>query len=162
MKSRMIGCGALIYVVSAMVACTPGRVAPPFPLPTPTATRTVAPTVAPTVTPTVTPAATATPVPTPGAVVLAGQNVSFTAAGSAYAQSVTATQANYIGSFAASTPPAGQTGSCSGIASISQTNAAKFSVTPVAAGHCVFSIAGGGGESAPLTIDVTTTTVGGS
>jgi hypothetical protein len=35
-------------------------------------------------------------------------------------------------------------------------------VTPVAAGHCAFNIAGGGGQSATLTIDVTTTQFGGS
>ncbi|MBV9408962.1 MAG: hypothetical protein JO164_09060, partial [Candidatus Eremiobacteraeota bacterium] len=71
-------------------------------------------------------------------------------------------QANYGGTFTSSTAASGQPNSCATIATISPATGTTFTVTPVAAGHCTFTIAGGGGNSATLTIDVTTTSVGGS
>ncbi len=97
-----------------------------------------------------------------GAVVLSPPSLAFTAAGAAHAQPVNASQVSYTGSFSATTAAPGQTNSCSGIASISPSSATAFTVTPVAAGHCTFTIAGGASQSATLTIDVTTTSVGGS
>ena len=102
------------------------------------------------------------PIPMPGAVVLAPNALAFTAVGAANAQSTTASESNYSGTFTAATAAAGQPNSCSGIATISPASGTTFSVTPVAAGHCTFTLTGGGTQSATLTIDVTTTNVGGS
>jgi hypothetical protein len=96
------------------------------------------------------------PSPSPGGVVLSSTSLAFTATGAANAQSVSATQANYTGTFTATTT------TCGGIATISPAAGTTFSVTPVAAGSCTFTIAGGGGLSATLTIGVTTTSFGGS
>ena len=87
---------------------------------------------------------------------LSPSSLAFTATGASNAQTVAVTQGNYSGAFTAS----GTT--CTGIATISAATAASFSVTPVAAGSCTFTITGSGGQSAALTIGVTTTTVGGS
>ena len=84
------------------------------------------------------------------------------AAGSASAQTFTASQSNYSGSFTSTTPSLGQPNSCSGIVTVAQNSSSQFTVTPVAAGTCVLTIAGGNGQSAPLSVVVTTTTVGGS
>lgn len=113
-------------------------------------------------TPSPSPSPTASPTPTPGAVVLAPNALAFTAVGASNAQSTTASESNYSGTFTAATAAAGQPNSCSGIATISPASGTTFSVTPVAAGHCTFTVSGGGTQSATLTIDVTTTTVGGS
>lgn len=94
--------------------------------------------------------------PTPGAVALSTSSLAFTATGAANAASVNATQLNYSGAFTASTS------TCGGIATISPASGATFSITPVAAGSCTFTIAGGAGQSATLTIGVTTTAFGGS
>jgi hypothetical protein len=64
--------------------------------------------------------------------------------------------------FTATTASAGQTHSCSAIATASPSGGATFTVTPVAIGHCTYTIAGANAMSATLTIDVTTTSVGGS
>ncbi len=76
--------------------------------------------------------------------------------GGTNAQSVTASQMNYAGTFTASTT------TCSGIATIASTGGAAFSVTPVAAGTCSFTITGGNATAATLNVVVTTTSVGGS
>jgi hypothetical protein len=96
------------------------------------------------------------PATAPGAVVLSPASLAFTAAGAASAQSVSATQASYGGSFTASTT------TCSGIATISPASGSAFTVTPVAAGACTFIISGGGSQSTSLAVGVTTTGVGGS
>ncbi|HEV8021736.1 MAG TPA: hypothetical protein VGP41_10760 [Candidatus Lustribacter sp.] len=101
-------------------------------------------------------APTPTPTPTQGAVMLSSSNLAFTATGAANAQPVSAAQANYTGTFTASTT------TCGGIATISPASGTAFSVTPVAAGSCSFTIVGGSGQSATLTIGVTTTSFGGS
>lgn len=80
----------------------------------------------------------------------------------AFAQSTTASQSGYSGSFTASTPAAGQTDSCAGLAQIAPSDGTVFAVTPLAAGHCTFAIQGAADRSATLTVDITTTTVGGS
>ena len=87
---------------------------------------------------------------------LSATSLSFTEAGASDAQTVTVTQVNYSGAFTPATT------TCSGIATISPTSGTSFTVTPVAAGSCTFTIAGGGGQSATLSVGVTTTTVGGS
>ncbi|HTX55825.1 MAG TPA: hypothetical protein VMD47_01855, partial [Candidatus Acidoferrales bacterium] len=65
------------------------------------------------------------------------------------------TQTNYTGAFTASTT------SCSAIATIANT-ASTFTVTPVAAGTCSFTVSGGSDATATLNVVVTTTSVGGS
>jgi hypothetical protein len=92
----------------------------------------------------------------PGAILLSPASLSFLAVGAANARAVNVTQANYSGAFTPSTT------TCSGIATIASASGASFSIVPVAAGHCTFSIAGALGKTATLTVDVTTTTVGGS
>lgn len=67
-----------------------------------------------------------------------------------------------VRSFTISTPPAGQTNSCNGIATVSPSSGTAFAVTASGAGHCTFAIADGRGQTVALTIDVTTTTVGGA
>jgi len=96
------------------------------------------------------------PSSTSGVVTLSSSSLAFTATGASDAQSVTVTQVNYSGAFTPSTT------NCTGIATISPASGTSFSVTPVAAGSCTFTIAGGGGQRATLTVGVTTTTVGGS
>lgn len=103
-----------------------------------------------------TPIPTPSPVPTPGAVALTPSALNFTATGAAYAQSTTASQSQFGGSFNASTA------TCIGIATVSPSSGTTFTVTPVAAGSCTFTIAGANGTSATLSVGVTTTTVGGS
>jgi hypothetical protein len=116
----------------------------------------------PTSSPTSSPTPTPTPTPTPGAVVLSSSSLAFTGAGGANARTVTATQTNYAGAFTAATAPTGQPNACGGIATIAASGGATFTVTPSASGTCSFSIAGGGGQSATLSVVITITTVGGS
>jgi hypothetical protein len=131
--------------------------------PSPSATPTIAPTATPPAAtpPTATPSPAASPSAAPGAVLLSVPNLAFTATGTASAQTFAASQANGSGTFTASTAATGS-GSCAGIATIAPTTGSSFTVTPLAAGACTFTIAGGGGQSAALTIDVTSTTLGGS
>jgi hypothetical protein len=121
--------------------CTPAT-SPMRPLPLPTETATAAPTAS------------------PSAVVLSPSTLSFAAIGSAYAQTVTASQSNYGGAFSVS----GTT--CTGYATITATSGTQFTITPTASRTsgtpCMVTIAGGSGQSAALTINITTTTVGGS
>lgn len=101
-----------------------------------------------------------TPIGTP--VVLSAASLAFTATGSPSTQSFTASESGYSGNFTASTAAAGQSSSCNSVATIAATNATSFSVTPLAAGQCTFTIAGFGLQTATLTVGVTTSTVGGS
>jgi len=111
--------------------------------------------------PTTSPTATPTSSPALGSVVLSATSLAFTAVGASAAQTVSVTQLNYTGNFTPSTAAAGAPNSCSGIATIT-VPFTVFVVTPVAAGSCTFTIAGGGAQSALLAISVTTTSVGGS
>ena len=95
-------------------------------------------------------------------VALSATTLAFTATGSANAKSVSASQPNYNGTFTATTAAAGQSTSCSSIATIASSGGATFSVTPVAAGQCTFTITGFGNQSATLTVGLTTSSVGGS
>jgi hypothetical protein len=105
-------------------------------------------------------AVSTTPIATP--VVLSVTSLAFTAPGSANAQSFSASQSNYSGNFTASTPAAGSSNSCSSVATITPSSGTSFSVTPLAAGQCAFTISGYGNQTATLTVGVTTATVGGS
>jgi len=130
------------------------------PTSSPTAVPTASPTAVPTASPTAVPTPTATPTPPP--VDLQPSSLSFLATGSSAAQTFDATESGFSGSFTASTPAAGTANSCSGIATIAPTSSAKtFTVTPVSHGHCTFSVSDGR-QSSIETIDVSTTTVGGS
>jgi hypothetical protein len=96
-----------------------------------------------------------------GPVVLNPSSLNFLATGANYTQTTTASQTGFSGTFTTSTPPAGQPNSCSGIATIAPQSPPVFAITPVGAGSCYFTFTGGGGQTANLTVGVTTTTVGG-
>lgn len=96
-----------------------------------------------------------TPSTAPGVVTLSPASLSFLTAGASAAQSVSPSQANYSGPFAALTT------TCAGIATISPASGSAFTVTPVAAGTCSFTVTGSG-ASATLGVTVTTTSVGGT
>jgi hypothetical protein len=130
--------------------------APPFF----TGTANPAPTQTPTAAPTQTP--TAAPTGSPAAVLLTAAKLAFAATGASGAQTVTASESNYGGQFTISTAAAGQTSSCSGVATASPSSGTAFAVVPTGVGHCTFAIADGSGQTATLTIDVTSTTVGGA
>lgn len=154
MKFLVAGGALLVAVTLSLAACSgPGgtaSVATLTPTPSPTPSASAAPT------------PTATPTPAPGSVTLSINSISFAGTGAANSQTVTASQSNYGGQFAATTPAGGQPNSCSGIATISPTtSSSSFTIAPVGLGHCTFTITGGNGQTTTLTVDVTTTTVGG-
>jgi hypothetical protein len=93
-------------------------------------------------------------VPTPVTVDISP--LKFPGAGSAYAQTITVTQQGYTGPFTL----AGS--SCYGIVSADTTSSSsgKFTITPVAAGTCSFTVTGRGAQTT-LPVSVTTVTVGG-
>jgi hypothetical protein len=91
----------------------------------------------------------------PGALTLSPSSIAFANAGASYAQTVQVIQKNYTETFTASTT------TCGGVATIAAAGSTTFTVTPVAAGSCSFTISGGSGQSATLTIGVTTTSLGG-
>lgn len=103
------------------------------------------------------PAASPTPTtePTPGPVTLSQSSLAFAAAGASYAQTVTASETNYSGSFTVSTM------TCSGIATVSPSSGTTFTVKPVSAGSCTYAITADNGQEATLTVGVTTTGIGG-
>ena len=122
--------------------------ATPAPTPTPTATPSPTPTLAPTPTP--------LPTPTPGPVIVNIPALQFLAVGAAYAKTIAVTQANYSGQFVLSGD------SCSGIAaSDATTSQQNFTITPLAAGSCSYTLTGGGGVQTALPVTVTTLTLGG-
>ena len=89
------------------------------------------------------------------AMTVSTSSLAFTAAGAT--GTFTVNENNYTGSFTA----ANGSPSCSGIATISPSSAAgpagQFSVTAVAAGQCQFKITDTNGQTAAVTITVTTT-----
>ncbi len=104
---------------------------------------------------------TSTPAPASIAVTLSPSSISFLGTRSAYA--FTATQNDYSGLFTVSTPASGQTNACSGIATVTPlTGFGIFTVIPVGAGQCTFTVTGGSGQTATLPVGVTITSVGGS
>jgi hypothetical protein len=105
----------------------------------------------------------ASPSPTLGSVTLSTSNLSLLGTGAVNSQMFTASQNNYGGAFTVTTPASGQPNSCSGIATVAPLlGAGPFTVTGVGAGTCSFTITGGNGLAATLTVVVTTTSVGGS
>ncbi len=139
---------------------TPTDTPSPSPSPTPTATPapTPAPTPLPTATPipTPTPTPTPTPAPTPGAVVANIPSLQFLGVGTTFAQTIIVTQANYDGLFAL-----GGT-SCNGLTAVDTTvSLQNFTITPLAAGTCSYTLTGGGGVQIALPVTVTTLTIGG-
>jgi hypothetical protein len=81
--------------------------------------------------------------------------LSFTAAGSAYAQAVSIVQSNNTAGFSISTCQSnGAT-----IASAPASTTGSLAVTPVAAGVCTFTVTGIGGHTATIGVTVTTTVV---
>jgi hypothetical protein len=133
---------------------------PPSPTPKPS------PTPLPTATPTATPAPTASPVPTPtasptaGALVITPQSLTFIATGASYAKTTQASEANYPGAFMASPSSCiDSNGTGTTVASIgpASTTSGLFTVTPLGAGACTFSITDSLGDLQTLSIGVTTT-----
>jgi hypothetical protein len=102
----------------------------------------------------------ATPSPSP-AVNLSVPALAFIATGAGNAQTVSASQAGFSGSFTAATAASGQAGSCSGVATIAAAGTNSFTVTPSGSGACTFTITGAGGMTASLGITVTVTVFGG-
>lgn len=138
---------------------SPSPTATPSPSPTPSPAPTPTPTPAPTATPLPDPTPAPTPTPTPTAtpvtapVVVNGPSLQFVAIGPAYAKTITITQANYGGEFVLSGM------SCNGIAAADTTMSQNnFTVTPLAAGTCSYTVAGAGGSQTTLPVTVTTTT----
>jgi hypothetical protein len=82
-------------------------------------------------------------------------SLSFTAVGSAYAQSTTVSENGYAGAFSL-------TSQCSGIATVAPAAQANtFTVTPQSPGTCTMTATDQRGASATLNVQVTTTTVTG-
>ena len=108
------------------------------------------------------PSPTPSPVPTASPLALTPSSLSFTATGAAAAMTFTVSERGFSGSFSVTTAMAGSQNSCSGIATVAPSSGSgTFTVTPQSNGHCIFTVSDGT-QSAPETIDVTTTTVGGS
>lgn len=127
-----------------------------------TSTSVPPPTVTPSPTPTPTPTPTATATPVSAAIVLKPASLSFTATGAANALPFTASETGFTGTFTVTTPATGTANSCNGIATVAPASGTgAFTVTAAGNGHCTFSVSDGT-TSATETIDVTTTTVGGS
>jgi hypothetical protein len=86
-----------------------------------------------------------------GGVVLKPSSLSFDATGSTNSKRVSVTQSNYTGSFA-------ESDDCTKIATLVATGngsgSASYTVTPVGAGSCKATFAGGYGDSASLPISV--------
>jgi len=125
---------------------TPTPAPTPAPTTAPTAKPTAAPTAAPSASPTATP--TATPAPTPGPISANPSALNFGNVGSAFAQTLTLTQANGS-TFTINSS------TCSAFVSVSGTSPA-FTVTPNAAGTCSLTVTGSGKT---LTVPVTVTTL---
>ncbi len=91
-------------------------------------------------------------------IVLSASSLSFLSLGATNSQTVSASEGNYSGAFSASST------TCSAIASIALQpgSTTVFVITPVGAGSCSFSVADTLGQSKPLAVSVTTTTVGGT
>jgi hypothetical protein len=81
--------------------------------------------------------------------------LSFTAAGSAYAQTVSIAQPNNSAGFGVSACQSNGTT----IASAPTSTGGSLTVTPVAAGFCSFTVTGSGGQTATIGVTVTTTVV---
>jgi len=120
------------------------------PTPAPTLSPTPVPTLSPTPAPTLSP--TPSPTPTPAPVGLSPASLSFTNLGAGNAQSVTAAQSGFTGTFTAS--GANCTQGSTTVATIASTSSNAFSVTPTAAGSCSVTITGSG-ASATLSVSVT-------
>ncbi|MBV9407856.1 MAG: hypothetical protein JO164_03475, partial [Candidatus Eremiobacteraeota bacterium] len=98
---------------------------------------------------------TPTPTPTPAALGVTPSTLSFTTAGSA--QPFTANENAYAGTLTA----ANGSPSCAGIATVSPATATgpsgAFTVTAVAAGQCQLTVKDTNGQTATVTVYVTTT-----
>lgn len=94
--------------------------------------------------------------PAAGKIVLTPSSLSFTAAGSAYAQKITASEPNYSGAFT-------QVNTCAKKATLTPSSGKgpklAFTVTPVAAGSCTLTIKDAGKNAASAPVGVTTSGV---
>jgi len=93
---------------------------------------------------------------------LSPTSLSILGTGNVNALTFGATQSNASGNFTVTTAASGST-SCSAVATVSPTSGTgPFTVTGLAAGTCSFTVSGDSGISAPLSVTVTTVSVGGS
>jgi hypothetical protein len=102
------------------------------------------------------PTPTSTPTQTPNTLVLAPTSFAINGAGSAYAQTLTVSEASYAGAFA-------ESDTCSGIATIAPGAGTGPSlaetVTGVASGTCAVTFSDGHGQKTSATIVVTISSV---
>ncbi len=119
----------------------------------------VIPTNQPSVSPSATPSPNASPSASPTAqpaasITLSPTNVfDFNAVGATYEQTIAVSEAGYSGAFTATT-------GCSTVVSVTSTTTTSFSITPLAAGSCIFEFTDShNNESGPVYVQVTTTQV---
>lgn len=98
------------------------------------------------------------PVTATGRIVLSPTVLNFVAAGSAYAQTFSASETNYSGTFTQSNTCNPNSGTIATISPASGTAPVTFTVTPQSAGSCTVTIGDSSGQSTSLTIGVTTST----
>jgi hypothetical protein len=154
----------LLGTCAFMVACGGSASNSPAPAP-PTSSPSSPPTGAPTATPSSAPTSTPTPTSTPSAaptataspapLTVAPSVLAFDATGSANAQSFTAAEKNYTGTYA-------ESDTCANVASVvpSSSGGPTFTVTPLGAGSCAITIRDSRNNTAVEPVGVTLTTGG--
>ncbi|HEY6235425.1 MAG TPA: hypothetical protein VIW69_10020 [Candidatus Elarobacter sp.] len=136
---------------SSSPTATPAPTSSPSPSPSPTPAP--SPTPSPTPTPVPPPSPSPTATPSPAMVAVNVPSLQFVGTGPAFATTITVTQAGYNGQFVLSGT------SCSTIATTDTTASQQnFTITPLAAGTCSYTLTGGGGAHTTVPVAVTTTT----
>jgi hypothetical protein len=97
------------------------------------------------------------PVTAFGKIIVSPTSLSFVAAGNAYAQTFSASEANYSGTFTQNNTCNPNSGTIATISPASGSAPVTFTVTPQAAGSCTVTVMDTNGQSKQLTIGVTTT-----
>jgi hypothetical protein len=143
--SSRVALAALLFSTGSVLASCGGSAATFGALAAPTPAATSTPTPSPSQSPSPSPSPAATPA---GAIVLSPSSLAFVAAGSANAQTFAASETGYSGAFT-------ESDTCPSIATIAQTSA-TFTVTPVAAGSCIVTVADSHQQKSTVTISVTT------
>jgi hypothetical protein len=92
-----------------------------------------------------------------GTIVLAPTSLSFLAAGSGFAQTFTASETGYPGTFTQTNTCNPSGGTIATVSPASGTAPVTFTVTPQSAGTCTITVSDSNGQSAGLTVTVTTT-----
>lgn len=96
------------------------------------------------------------PAPTPGPLAVTPAALTFLGPGPGQVQTVTASESWFSGPFSLGN-------GCSGIATVAPHagSTTSFDVTPNAAGTCTLTVSGAPGQTQPVAITITTTSVGG-